>query len=73
MDPDYALVHRHVASILLLRERPAGAAHHLRRSLEIDPRQPDAEQMRYKLARLEHTLESDRAAEPGSAGARATP
>ena len=55
IDPDYALAHRYLASIYTLAEwnRPDLAAHHLVRSLEIDPHQADAETLRDQLQRAE--------------------
>lgn len=53
VDPDYALVHRQIASIHALRDEPRLAAHHLRRSLELDPEQADAGELRAQLARAE--------------------
>ena len=47
IDPDYAFGHRYLASIYTLAawNRPDLAAHRLLRSLEIDPRQADAEEV----------------------------
>jgi arylsulfatase A-like enzyme/Tfp pilus assembly protein PilF len=53
VDPDYALVHRQIASIHALRDEPRLAAHHLRRSLELEPEQADAGELRAQLARAE--------------------
>jgi Tfp pilus assembly protein PilF len=53
-------VHKNIGSIYMKRNRADLAAHHLRRSLELDPDQPQAEQMRYALSQVEHA-----AAPPG--------
>jgi arylsulfatase A-like enzyme/Tfp pilus assembly protein PilF len=55
LHPDYALVHKYMASIYALPEwdRPELAAFHLRRSLELDPGQPEASQMRDLMARAQ--------------------
>jgi tetratricopeptide (TPR) repeat protein len=55
IDPDCALVHKIIATIHALRGEPGQAAHHLRRSLELDPGQPESAQMRDELALLEAT------------------
>jgi len=61
-DPDYALAHKYIASIYALPQfdRPALTAYHLRRSLELDPQQPEASQMRDLLARAEKEADSRR-------------
>jgi arylsulfatase A-like enzyme/Tfp pilus assembly protein PilF len=55
MDPDYALVHKNVATIYSLPEfdRPEWTAFHLRRSLELEPQQDEAQQMKDLLERAE--------------------
>ncbi len=51
--PDYALVHKHMAAIYALRDDPHRTAHHLRRSLELEPDQPEAASMRFFLGEAE--------------------
>ncbi|MCP5119764.1 MAG: tetratricopeptide repeat protein, partial [bacterium] len=53
--PDYAMVHRYIASIFMLKPwgRPDRSLHHLRRSLELDPNQREAPQMRLIIGQLE--------------------
>ncbi len=55
VDPDYALVHKYIASVYALEnwDRPDLAARHIRRSLELDPDQPEAKQLRVLLASAE--------------------
>ena len=55
VDADHALAHKQIASIYALKEfdRPRLAAFHLRRSLELDPDQTGADQLREMLARAE--------------------
>lgn len=63
VEPDYALVHKQIASIYALEkfDRPRFAAFHLRRSLELDPDQPDADQMQAMLTRAQQVADSRRA------------
>ncbi len=68
VDPNYALVHRNIGTIYLQRDRPELAAHHLRRSLELDSRQLQAEEMRYRLSQAEQAARSG--SEKGSNGPR---
>ena len=65
VDPDYALAHRYVASIYALPDfdQPALTAHHARRSLELDPKQPEAAQIRILAQRAEK--EAERRGEEG--------
>ena len=65
VDPDYALVHKHIASVYALRDTPAKAAHHARRSLDLDPNQPDAEALQALLSQAE-TEVTRRAGSDGS-------
>ena len=55
VDPDYAMVHRYVASIFAMPEfsRPRQAIYHLRRTLELDPDQEGADALRELLAQVE--------------------
>jgi arylsulfatase A-like enzyme/tetratricopeptide (TPR) repeat protein len=55
VDPDYVLVHKNIASIYAQKGDHARAAEHLRRTLELDPRQPQSEQLRYMLSIYERT------------------
>jgi tetratricopeptide (TPR) repeat protein len=65
MDRDYALVHHYLADLYSLADldRPDLAAFHLRRTLELDPNQPEAFQLREAL----------KAAEAAAARRAATP
>ena len=56
--PDYALVHKHIASIYMLKDwnRPDLAIRHLRKSLELEPEQTAAPQMRYSVAQIEKAV-----------------
>jgi protein O-GlcNAc transferase len=58
VDPDYALAHKYVGSIYVLPEfdRPDLAAHHLRRSLELDPRQAEVHELRKLAAAVEQEV-----------------
>jgi tetratricopeptide (TPR) repeat protein len=51
VNPDYALVHKHLASIYALSEfdRPDLTAFHTRRSLELEPKQEGAEELKKLL------------------------
>jgi tetratricopeptide (TPR) repeat protein len=66
VNPDYALVHKHVATIYALPDydRPDLAAFHLRRSLELDPEQDGAKELKELLTRAEEEM-----ARRGAAGA----
>ncbi len=59
VDPDYALVHRYVAAIFSMPEfsRPERAIYHLRRTLELDPDQDGADELR-ELLRTEQQVAS---------------
>ena len=59
VNPDYALVHRHVASIYDMPEyfRPKRVVYHLRRTLELDPDQEGADQLRDLLEQAETDLQ----------------
>lgn len=65
LKPDYAMVHRYIASIYLLEDwnRPDLAIHHLSKSLEIEPDQTDAPQMRYALAQLQKAAGANKTAQ----------
>ena len=58
-DPDYAMVHRYLASIYATPEfhRPKRAIYHLRRTLELDPDQEGAEALR-ELLRIVQEVKS---------------
>jgi tetratricopeptide (TPR) repeat protein len=58
VNPDYALVHKHVATIYALPDydRPDLSAFHLRRSLELDPDQNGAKDLKELLARAEEEM-----------------
>ncbi len=64
VDPDYALVHKYIASIYSLKDwdRPDLVAYHVGRSLDLDPRQPEADQMRDLVKRAEVAAASRAAA-----------
>ena len=55
VDPNYALVHKYIASVYALEnwDRPDLTAHHIRRSLELDPNQPEASALRLLLGSAE--------------------
>jgi arylsulfatase A-like enzyme/tetratricopeptide (TPR) repeat protein len=55
VNPDYALVHKHLASIYALAQfdRPDLTAFHIRRSLELDPKQTGADELKKLLASAE--------------------
>ncbi|MEX0612264.1 MAG: tetratricopeptide repeat protein, partial [Pirellulales bacterium] len=55
VNPDYSLVHKHVSTIYALPEydRPDLTTFHLRRSLELDPEQDGAKEMKELLERAE--------------------
>ena len=55
VNPDYSLVHKHLATIYALPEydRPDLTAFHLRRSLELEPQQEGAAEMKQLLERAE--------------------
>ncbi len=55
MDPDYAMVHHYLSDLYSLADfnRPGIAAFHLRRTLELDPKQPEAPQLRQALKAAE--------------------
>ncbi|MEX0677029.1 MAG: sulfatase-like hydrolase/transferase [Pirellulales bacterium] len=65
IDADYALAHKQIASIYALKDfdRPRLAAFHLRRSLELDPEQPDTEQMQAML-KLAEQAAANRTSDP---------
>jgi tetratricopeptide (TPR) repeat protein len=54
-DQDYAMVHHYLSDLYSLADfnRPDLAAFHLRRTLELDPKQPDAAQLRESLKAAE--------------------
>lgn len=54
-DPDYAMVHRYVASIFAMPEfnRPQRAIYHLKRTLELDPDQEGADELHRALKEAE--------------------
>jgi arylsulfatase A-like enzyme/lipopolysaccharide biosynthesis regulator YciM len=84
VNPDYALVHKHLATIYALAEydRPDLTAFHVRRSLELEPKQSGAEELKKLLQSAEEEAaqratrsistpsqnapEFDRAGPPGS-------
>lgn len=73
-EPDYAMVHRYLADLYSLAEynRPDMAAFHLRRTLELEPNQADAAQLREALgaaevAAAERKDEADAASAPQTA------
>ncbi len=47
--PDYAFAHKQLGLLLLARGRTRPALVHLQKSLELDPDQPDASQIRFQL------------------------
>lgn len=57
-NPDYALVHRYVASIYALPEfnQPELVLFHLKRTLELDPKQEGAQELRRLLEEAERTM-----------------
>ncbi len=59
-DADNSLAHKQIATIYALKtfDRPVLAAFHLRRSLELDPDQPGADQMRDMLTLAEQAAAS---------------
>jgi hypothetical protein len=61
INPDYALVHRYVASIYAIPEfyRPQRAIYHLRRTLALDPDQAGAEQLRELLKQVEASTDRE--------------
>ena len=63
-DPDYALVHQYIASIYANTQidRPALTVYHLRRSLELDPEQKNADELREVLQRAEEEVARRKAA-----------
>ena len=63
VNPDYALVHRYVASIYDMPEyfRPRRVIYHLRRTLELDPDQDGADQLRDLLQQAEASPEANSA------------
>jgi len=67
-DSDYVLAHKNIASIYAIKDQPRLTAYHLRRSLELDPNQLEAEQMRSLLKRAEQA-----AATRPAAGSLPTP
>jgi tetratricopeptide (TPR) repeat protein len=77
MDRDYAMVHHYLADMYSLADfdRPDLAAFHLRRTLDLDPKQPDAGQLREGLRAAEAAAKQrkmklpDEAAPPPSAEA----
>lgn len=72
-NPDYALAHRYVASIYAMPQydRPDLTAHHLRRSLELDPNQSDVDQVKALLQRAEEEIARRQSATPPTAPAEA--
>ncbi len=60
VDPDYAKVHRYVASIYAMPEyhRPKRAIYHLRRTLELDPQQDNASELSELLKQAEASLKT---------------
>jgi len=58
VNPDYGLVHKHLATIYALTEfdRPDLTAYHARRSLELEPRQDGAEELKALLRSAEQEL-----------------
>jgi tetratricopeptide (TPR) repeat protein len=58
VNPDYALVHKYLASIYALAgyDRPDLTAFHVRRSLELEPKQPDAAELRKLLQSAEKEI-----------------
>ena len=56
VNPDYAKVHRYVASIYAMPDylRPNRAIYHLRRTLELDPEQAGADELRQLLLDAEN-------------------
>lgn len=58
LNPDYGLVHKHLATIYALAEydRPDLTAYHARRSLELEPRQEGAAELRDLLHKAEQEL-----------------
>jgi arylsulfatase A-like enzyme/tetratricopeptide (TPR) repeat protein len=65
--PDYALVHKNLASIYALAEydRPDLTAFHLRRSLELEPNQDDAQELRELLENAEAEMARRGSSPPG--------
>jgi len=72
-DADYALVHKYIASIYALApwDRPDLAAYHLRRSLQLDPGQADAGELRFLLKRAEQAAAERQPATPATPAAPA--
>jgi arylsulfatase A-like enzyme/Tfp pilus assembly protein PilF len=66
--PDYALAHKHLGAALLQLERREEGILHLEKSLELDPTQPGAGQMRFRLERIRALPAEESAAEtwPGA-------
>jgi len=56
--PDYALVHRNIASLYLYMDNPHKVAFHLERTLELDPDQEDADELRVALEGARREAES---------------
>jgi arylsulfatase A-like enzyme/tetratricopeptide (TPR) repeat protein len=73
-DPDYAMVHHYLADLYSLVDynRPDLAAFHLRRTLELDPKQPEAAQLRESLEAAEAAA-AERTAESSGAASIAPP
>lgn len=71
MDRDYAMVHHYLADLYSLADfdRPELAAFHLRRTLELDPKQPEAIQLREALKAAEAAAAQRKAESQGEAGA----
>ncbi len=69
MDPDYALVHKNIASIYILEpwNRPDLAAYHLRRSLQLDPAQQDFAILQETLEKLDNQAASREPSAPDQA------
>jgi choline-sulfatase len=60
VNPDYAIAHRNLASIYALSEffRPKRVVFHLRRTLELDPDQEGADQLRDILKQAEEEIQT---------------
>lgn len=59
LKPDYAMVHKYLGLIYATVDRPRASVRHLEQALELEPEDPETDQMRQVVAKMQEKIAED--------------